>query len=57
MKEFNLWDLMDNFADEKEKRFLLNLKDSNYKPLDNLVWSFRRDLINKLTDLMSENKK
>ena len=56
MKEFNLRDLMDNFADVKEKKFLLNLKDSDYEPLDDLVWSFRRDLINKLTDLISENE-
>jgi hypothetical protein len=51
MKQFNLQVLMKYFGSEEEINLLNNLDKKEYEKLDGFVWAFRRELIDKITDL------
>jgi hypothetical protein len=53
MKNFNLWDIINTFGTKEEMKSAILISDNEFDKIDDFVWSFRRALIDKLTDFIS----
>jgi hypothetical protein len=56
MREFNLWDLITMFGDDKEKKLFLNCYDSVYYQLDDKVLDLSSDVRDFIEERIEEIK-
>jgi hypothetical protein len=56
MREFNLWDLITMFGDDKERKLFLSCSDSVYEQLDDKVLDLSSDIRDFIEERIEEIK-